>query len=473
MSVVGDSPTHGDTSKDQAVLLHRGLGVLPIAFMVVAAVAPLGASTVVLPTVFALSGNGAAPVYFIAAAVILSLFSVGFTLMGRHVKNAGAFYTYVEAGLGRMAGAGTAALALVSYLAFLVALYAYLGVAASAVVDTYLGVTVDWQVLTAVGVLIVAFLGYRDVELSAKVLGLVLVLEVLLIAVIDLAIIVQGGADGLSAAPLNPSDALDGAPGLGLMFAFFAFVGFEATAVFRSEATEPDRTIPRATYGAVAFIGILYAVTSWAQAVGVGTDQVATVAGADPAALMVNLSTEYVGSTFTDLVQILLVTSIFACALCVHNVVTRYQFSLANGGLLPASLGRVHPQNLAPSRSSLAVTVVSAVALGAMMVIGLDPVTQIYTWFSGTSTLGILVLMALTSLAVLVFHQRRRNDDPVWNALVAPVLSLVGLGAVVWLVVDNLPLLVGGKTAAVAVCVGMAACFVGGAALAAVLRGRR
>ena len=154
-----------------ATLLSRGLGVRSIVFMVVAAVAPLGATAVVLPTVFALSGTAAAPVYFIGAAVLLCLFSVGFTLMGRHVQDAGAFYTYVQAGLGRMAGAGAAGVALVSYLALLIALFSYLGVAASAVLESYLHLSVTWWALSLVGVAIVALLGYRDVELSAKVLG--------------------------------------------------------------------------------------------------------------------------------------------------------------------------------------------------------------------------------------------------------------------------------------------------------------
>ncbi|WAC57730.1 APC family permease [Gordonia sp. SL306] len=462
-----------DGSVGGEALLHRGLGAIAIMFMVVAAVAPLGATTVVLPTVFALSGNASAPTYFIGAAIVLCLFSVGFTLMGRHVPNAGAFYTYVQAGLGKMAGAGAAVLALVSYLGLLVALYAYLGVAASGVLETYLDVSIPWWVLAFVGVALVAFLGYRDVDLSAKVLGVVLVLEIVLIMVVNVAIILKGGASGLSAAPLDPRDALHGAPGLGLMFAFFAFVGFEATAVFRSEAARPNRTVPRATYGAVIFIGILYALTSWAQAIGVGTDKVASVAGPDPSIMMLNLAGTYVGSAFQDLLQILLVTSIFACALSFHNVVARYQLSLANGRLLPATLGRVHPRHRAPSRSSLTVTVVTALALAVMILGGLDPVAQIYTWFSGAATLGIIVLMALTSLAVIVFHQRRDHDDPVWKATAAPILALLALCLVVYLAVDNLGLLVGGQTPALAVCAGIVGCFVLGAGIAGVKRIRR
>jgi amino acid transporter len=41
------------------------------------------------------------------------------------------------------------------------------------------------------------------------------------------------------------------------------FVGFEATAIYREEARNPDRTVPHATYIAVGFLGLFYAFISW------------------------------------------------------------------------------------------------------------------------------------------------------------------------------------------------------------------
>ncbi len=39
------------------------------------------------------------------------------------------------------------------------------------------------------------------------------------------------------------------------LFAATCFLGFEATAIF-GRTKNPDKTVPRATYGAVLFIGI-------------------------------------------------------------------------------------------------------------------------------------------------------------------------------------------------------------------------
>lgn len=470
MSATRDPQARVDRTSDKTELLHRGLGVGSVVFMVVAAVAPLGAACAVIPLVFALSGNAAAPLYFIGAAVVLSVFAVGFTLMSRHVHNAGAFYSYVQAGLGKVAGAGTASLALASYVILLIALYALLGVSTSAAVDQYLGLDLSWWVCSFAFLVVIALLGYRDIEVSAKVLGIALVLEGLVVIVIDLAVLLQGGDEGLSAEPLNPGNLFDGAPGLGLMFAFFAFVGFEATAVFRSEARDPERTIPRATYIAIAIIGTLYASTSFAMANGLGADQAAASAGADPSNVMQGLANRYAGTVVEDAVIVLLVTSVFACCLSFHNVVARYQFNLANGRVLPAVLGEVHPTHRAPSRSSVVVTGLSAAVLGALTAAGLDPILEIYTWLSGAATLGILLLMLLTSVAVVAFHQRSGSSDPTWNSVVAPVLSFAALAFVVYMVLDNLDLLVGGQAAANWVCIGLSAAFAVGAGTAALSR---
>lgn len=470
MSATREPQTGLDGPADRAALLHRGLGVGSIVFMVVAAVAPLGAACAVIPLVFALSGNPTAPLYFIGAAAVLGVFAVGFTLMSRHVRNAGAFYSYVQAGLGKVAGAGTASLALASYVVLLIALYALLGASAAAALDQYLGVEVAWWLCSFAFLAIISLLGYRDIEVSAKVLGVALVLEALVVLVVDLAVLLRGGNDGISAEPLNPSHLLDGAPGLGLMFAFFAFVGFEATAVFRSEAKDPERTIPRATYVAIAIIGSLYAFTSFAMANGLGADQAATAAGADPASVMQGLAQRYAGSFVEDAVILLLVTSVFACCLSFHNVVSRYQFNLANGRVLPAALGEVHPTHRAPSRSSVVVTGLSATILAVLTAAGLEPVLEIYTWLSGAATLGILLLMLLTSVAVVAFHQRGNGSDPLWNSVIAPILAFVALAFVTYKVLDSLDLLVGGQTAANWVCIGLAASFAVGAGTTALAR---
>ncbi|MEU3660889.1 APC family permease [Streptomyces sp. NPDC032940] len=453
--------------------LNRGLGVSQVVFMVVAAAAPLGLVAGGVPLAFAVSGSPGMPLYFALSTVMLLIFAVGFTQMAGRVRNAGAFYAYVQAGLGRIPGLSAATLALFSYTLLLVGVNAYVGVATSNVIERYTDVGSPWWLWAFVSLGIIAFLGYRDIELSAKVLGAVLVLETLLLLVMDFGILGHGGAHGLTAEPLSPSIVGNGSLGLGVMFAIFGFIGFEATAVFRNETKDPDVTVPRATYVAILVIGVFYSFTVWAIVVGVGVESVTGAAKADPEGLVLTLARSYVGSVWADVMQVLLITSQFACVLAFHNVVTRYQFALSRSGGIPALLGVVHPRHRAPSSSSVVASAVASVTTLVVVALDLDPIGDLYTWFSGAATLGVVLLMAATSLAVIGYFRRVGDQQSVWRTSVAPAVAFLGLACVAYLMVANFPLLVGttGGAWGIGGCVALSA--VVGAVQAVVLRARR
>src|SRR6476620_10988576 len=245
--------------------LRGNLGVPSIVFMVVAAAAPLGVIGGVVPLGIA-SGNGAGfPATFVVSTVILLFFSIGFTALTPYVEEAGAFFSYVRKALGFATGIGIAFVALVSYVAIEAGVYGLLGPAGASIVELFHGPTVPWWVFAAVAFAVTTYLGYRNIELSSRVLAVLLTAEIAIVAVLDLVIVVQGGGDhGLSTGIVNPQAIFSGSLGIGLLFAIISYVGFEATAIFRDEARTPERTIPRATYIALILIGVFYAVTSWA-----------------------------------------------------------------------------------------------------------------------------------------------------------------------------------------------------------------
>ena len=74
-------------------------------------------------------------------------------------------------------------------------------------------------------------------------------------------IVASPGPSGLTLASFQPDVFTQGTLGIAVLFALTGFIGFEATAVFRDEARDPERTIPRATYAAVLIIGGFYALT--------------------------------------------------------------------------------------------------------------------------------------------------------------------------------------------------------------------
>ncbi|MEX3645892.1 APC family permease [Mycolicibacterium porcinum] len=459
-----------DPGADTGGRTHRlagKLGPTAIVFMVVAAAAPLTVVAGTFPIGIA-AGNGAAfPASYGVCTVVLLLFAVGFTAMTRHIRGAGAFYTYIAHGFGRHAGLGAAFLALLSYTAVQGGVYGYIGAALGELVTSHGGPVVPWYAYALAMMAIVGTLGYRHIEVSGKVLGVLLVCEVGIVLVINVAVIGRGGAEGLSTAVLHPGNFFSGAPGIALIFALAGYIGFEATAVFRDEARDPARTIPRATYVALLLIGGFYALSSWAMVSAWGDAAAVTQATDNPANMLTGTAIRYVGPMAGDLVQIFLITSLFAALLSFHNVLARYIFSLGNTRALPERCGRSHLRHDSPHIASVVQTVSALVLVVASVVAQLDPVTQVFTWFVGAASVGIVVLMTLTSAAVVVYFRRTRFDSRPWHTVIAPTLGFVGLVVLSVMTAVNLPLLVGGSdTLAAIIGVLLAGAFLGGIAVA-------
>lgn len=433
--------------------LRGKLGVLSISLMIIAGAAPL--CVVGGPMVLGLSlGNGAGlPATYLMTLVVLLLFVVGFTTMTPFVGSAGAFYSYVHAGLGRAAGIGTGYLAILSYTCIYVGLYVLLGIGADNLVRSYGGPSLPWFVWAAAALAIISFLGYRNVEVSGKVLGILLAAEVGLVLVLNAWIIAGGGGpEGLSHGAISIGEMFSGAPGVALIFAVLSFIGIEAAAVFRDEARDPVRTVRRATIVSVTVVGVFYAITSWAAISGVGDSKVVATATADPDAFLPSLAQQYLGRVGADLVTPLFVTSTFAAALTWHNILARYTLSLSSRDLLPRRLAAVHPRHASPHRGSLAVMVVTAGIITLGVIIGLDPMSQLYTWTSGLGSVGYIILLVLTCSAVLAFFRRESHGTSIVGAVVAPLLALAGLLVILAVMLLNLDLLAG-DSAAVAIAI--------------------
>jgi amino acid transporter len=443
--------------------LRGNLGVASIVFMVVAAAAPLGVIGGVVPLGIA-SGNGSGfPATFVVSTVILLFFAVGFTALTPYVDEAGAFFSYVRTALGFPAGIGIACVALVSYVAIEAGVYGLLGPAGASVVELFGGPALPWWLFAVIAFVITAVLGYRNIQLSSRVLAVLLTAEIAIVAILDLVIVVRGG-DGLSTGIVNPTVIFSGSLGIGLLFALISFVGFEATAIFRDEARTPERTIPRATYAALILIGVFYAVTSWALISGWGDDEAVARATDSGSTFLADTAQRYIGVVGTDIITVLYLTSLFACILSFHNVASRYVFALAQRDVLPESLSYAHGRHGSPHLASLWISGVVAVSVVLAVAFDLDPAAQFYTWFAGATTVGFVVLLIATSLAVLVYFARDRRGNSQWRVRIAPALGLLGLAAGLVLIVANLEDLVGGSSILAWVIVGLlVVAFAGGA----------
>ena len=424
--------------------LQGRMGPVELALTVLAFAAPLASVVGVLPLVIIFGGVGA-PLAFVAASAVLLLFSVGFTTMSRFLSNPGAFYAYISAGINKTFGLAASFLAMLGYVMVGLGVAIFFGIVAQDLVsNTFSGPVVPTWVYSLLLVAGVAVFGYLRIDLSAKVLSLVMVLEIGIVLIFDAAVFADGGPEGRSLAPFAWSSFSNGSVGVAILFAVITYLGFEATAVFREETRDPLRTIPRATYMGVTLIGVFYVITTWLLIIAFGVSQAPGVAAESAPTMFTDAMGEYVGVWAGDVISVLVVTSAFAAVLSCHNIVARYCHSLGVDGALPAALGRVHHRHGSPHRSSIVVSVVFGVTVLAFA--GSDPI-RTYTWMAGAGGFPLLLLMFMTSIAVVLFFRRnpdRARESTPWHTLVAPVLALIGLGASLYLSATNFVDVTGG-----------------------------
>ncbi|MFF4422194.1 APC family permease [Streptomyces sp. NPDC001549] len=450
--------------QDRALRADR-LGTAGLLLSVLAASAPLMVVAGVMPTTFGVMGIVGQPLLFVILGAVLALFSVGYAEMSRHVHNAGAFYAYIARGLGPTAGAGASLVALVAYSAMQVGVFGILGFEISGLFATYLDTELAWWIPALLAVAATGALGWLKIDLNAKVLGVLLLVECVLVVVFDVAALAKPAAEGLSLHAFNP-ETLGGAGfGTALCFCIAAFVGFEQSPVYAEETSKPHIVVSRVMFLAVGFVALFFAVSAWALTVATGPSEVVKTSAEAGPTLLFQLTESRLGTTFTDVLHVLFVTGMFAAMLSFHNVVARYAFAMGREGLLPATFGRTNAGTGAPATGSLLQTGVAALVViafaltedkapadPALAVQPPDPTTPVlhlFTWMGSVGALGVTLLMAAASFAVIAFFVRRGTAGAqVWRLVAAGTAGLALLAIAVYTVKDFGVLVGAGKGSA-------------------------
>ena len=94
-------------------------------------------------------------------------------------------------------------------------------------------------------------------------------------------------------------------------------------------------------------------------------------------------------------------------------------------------------------------TVTAALIVLVLDVFRVDPLVGVFGSMAGVATVGMVILMLTTSLAVLAYFVRHRESagGRLWQTRIAPAVACVGLLASMWLVLSNFTLVTGGSFA--------------------------
>ncbi|PKW16443.1 amino acid/polyamine/organocation transporter (APC superfamily) [Saccharopolyspora spinosa] len=426
-------------------LLRSSINFLHIVLMVTAAAAPLVVVSTYIPISLSSGAGLATALTYLATTLILLVFSVGFVQMAKRITAAGAFYTFASQGLGRPVGLAVGFTILAAYSMITAAIQGGFGHYASALLSNYFGLSVPWYWCSIVALASMFVISYYRVTLTARILGLLLTLEVLIVLVVDVFTIGSGGTSGQMAVAFDPAQwGAAPAVGIGFFLAFWSWIGFETTAIYGEETMDPKQSVPRATYIAVITLGVFYALAAYAAIVGFGSDSPAQ-AETLLDQYYFKLADMYTLPFVRTLMDFLVVSGFFACSFAFHNNAARYFFSLGRDRILPEALGRTHAKHKSPHlaagvQAAIAITTVAIFAIG-----GADPILHLGTWLPIFCTLAVLVVQLLVSIAVIGYFNRvgRHSTGDYLKTLAAPIVGAVAQLVVVGLLLKNLTFLAG------------------------------
>ncbi len=454
-----------DISGDKSVnkLQSKAVGLMGVLFLAVTGAAPMSAMLGNVPFAAGYGIGGYTPAAFLLATIVLTIFSIGYAAMASRVSSVGGFYSFISQGLGREVGMSAGITSLACYSLFeasLTGLFAFFG---NKWLNDHFGINVPWLVLALIMIALIALLAYRDVKLSAKILGVALIAEVAILVIFVIGVVSAKSGTNFNPENLNIFNVYTplaeqtvgtvaipaGAAAVGIFMAFWSWVGFEMAPNYAEESRDPKRIIPRSLMYSVVGLGIFYVIVSWCAVSAYPTEgDMAAKAFGDGVNFYLTPMQQFVGGWAYELMFILILTSSFACGMAFHNTAARYMYSLGREGVLPAALGNTHDSYKSPHTASAVQSVLAAVWV---LLYGLgygfnDPSAQawlgVYTLFAVLGTGLLLVLQAVVSLAVIMWFKKNGGGN-VFTTMIAPAISFVVQIWLVYTLIANLATLGG------------------------------
>jgi amino acid transporter len=284
----------------------------------------------------------------------------------------------------------------------------------------------------------VAILGVLHVRLSAALLKLLLAAEVAVVVAFDVAALTHPADGQLDFIPLSPMQLTGAGVGGVVALTVACFLGVETAPAFAEEARS-HRVLAVASFAGLVVLGVLFAGSAWAMAAATGTGQLTDVT----TEVFFGTLEQRLGLLVLILAELLLVTSMLAAMISVHQTVARYVFVLARERLLPRGSGRVRRGRGVPVGGSLVQSAIGLILIALWTVVRADPMV-LFAWLAALAAVGTMTLMIVACWAALGFFRHGGGgNESAWTRIVAPLAGMVAMGAMLAVTVTNLHSLVG------------------------------
>ena len=324
---------------------------------------PTGGVVITAAILASIVGGGTALVQVIAA-IAMGFVAYAFVIFTRTFNSAGSVYGFTGAVAGPYVGFLSAWALTLVYVNFAGGVYASTADEAQPALAS-IGINWPWPVYAVIIFALVTILAFLDIKISSTIILLVEGLSILLVIIACIIITAKGGYHhhAFSTAPFRATGLSGAALGLGTVYAFSVFSGFEGAATLGEEAHQPRRNIPRAIWISLAAVAAYEILVS------------AVIQNAFPsvkalslsAVPLVSVTSQFVTPWFGDLINWGAVLSSFGAALALMVGASRIIFALARDGFGPKMLRRTSPTTGAPTGAVGLVAVVSFVLLASFL----------------------------------------------------------------------------------------------------------
>ena len=337
---------------------------------------------------------------FLLATIAMLVVGVNVGKLAQKIPSAGSFFLYVSRTLGPSYGMLTGWAMLAAYLTTAMALT----VATSIFIKTMLtglGVTFVPPTLALYALVsaLIWLLSARDMRISSRI-GLSLeAVSMAIIIFVCVSVLTQYGfhvdAKQVSMEGLD----LKAIP-QAIVFAIFAFVGFESAATLGKETRDPTTTIPKAINWTAVSAGLFFIFTSYV--IMMGFDDDATKLAASGAPLADILSGK--SPLLTAFVYFGAAISSFACALASLNAFGRMLFSMGRYQFVHKSMGMVHGDHKTPHVALAVGAVINFVICAALSGAGSE--TDTFGWYGTIASFGFIVVYLMCSICAPVYLRK-------------------------------------------------------------------
>jgi basic amino acid/polyamine antiporter, APA family len=270
---------------------------------------------------------------------------------------------------------------------------------------------------------VIALINFRGIKESVTLnMGLTVIelTGLVLVVLIGLAFLLDGGGDPGRALDFKAGEAVPLAILGGASLAFFALIGFEDSVNVAEECQEPSRAYPTALFAGLLIAGGIYMLVTIVASMAVETSSLVESDG--PLLEVVQLGPLAINTKVFSAIALFALTN---GALINLIMASRLVYGMAQQGIVPRQLGRVHPDRRTPW-----VAIIFTTALAAFLIIVGDLET-----LANTTVLLLLAVFVFVNIAVLVL---RRQPVEHRHFHAPTVLPILGVGCCIALIIDKL-----------------------------------